>query len=97
MFLIIGILENAHDIRTSEKRRLNNSMMPFKTIDIRRSQWVRRLRGDWKAVRQHDNCGYLQVAELRAVFSYISVIFLYHLLFFPKIEKDINNISSYPF
>lgn len=47
MFLITGILENAHDIWTSEKRRLNNSVMPFKTIDIRRSQWARRLRGDW--------------------------------------------------
>lgn len=37
MFLIIGILENAHDRWMSEKHRSNNSMNSFKTVDRRRS------------------------------------------------------------
>ena len=37
MFLIIGILENAHDRRMSEKHRSNNSVNSFKTVDRHRS------------------------------------------------------------
>lgn len=40
MFFIIDMLYDAHDIWVSEKRRLNNSMIPFKTIYIHISQWV---------------------------------------------------------
>lgn len=88
MFFIIGILYDAHDIWVSEKRRLNNSMIPFKTIYIHISQWVWRQRGNWGGVCQHNNSGYLQVAELLTIFFILFyVIFLYHLLFFQKQKK----------
>lgn len=88
MFFIIGILYDAHDIWVSEKHRLNNSMIPFKTIYIHISQWVWRQRGDRGGVRQHKNSGYLQVVELSTIlFILFYVIFLYHLLFFQKWKK----------
>lgn len=77
----------------SEKRTLSSSMIPFKTIYIRISQWAWRQRGDQNDVRQHNNCGYLQVVGLLAIFFiYFCVIFLYHLLFFQKQKNLCKNV-----
>lgn len=47
-FFINGVLYDVHDIWMSENLRLNNSMIPFKTIYTHISQWVWRQRGDWE-------------------------------------------------
>lgn len=48
MFFISGMLSNVRDIWMSEKHRLNNSVISFKTIYTHISQWVWRWGGDWE-------------------------------------------------